>query len=300
MKLSALLSPKLVRCGLAARNKEEALEEILQVMAAGTPGVTLDELKAALADREKLGPFSMAKGCAFPHARTEKVVDFRVAVATVPAGIDFKAPDGHLIRLVVLFAIPKKHSNLYLTTLAQFLNLFGQEENLQKVLAAKSGEEFMAAVDTCSVRPAGAAPSALTPFVTPQMPLAKAMELMSLNRADALPVVDAETHLVGELTAAALLQLGVREHFLHLSSTAALKPGEALDAVLRSHAGAPLESLGVIASNGFRTVQEEEPLVDMAVKLCYAGARSAYVLRGRRLVGVVGTGELLKRITGGR
>src|SRR5262245_2628367 len=147
MKLSSLLSPKLVRCGLAATSKDAALEEVLQLMAAGTPGITLAELKAALAEREKLGPFSMAKGCAFPHARTEKVADFRVAVATAPAGIDFKAPDGHPIRLVVLFAIPKKHSNLYLTTLAQFLNVFSQEENLQRVLAAKSGEEFMMAVD---------------------------------------------------------------------------------------------------------------------------------------------------------
>lgn len=300
MRLSALLSPKLVRCGLSAKTKEGALEEILQVMAAGTPGVTLEELRAALAEREKLGPFSMAKGCAFPHARTEKVADFRIAVATAPAGIDFKAPDGHPIRLVVLFAIPKKHSNLYLTTLAQFLNLFGQEENLQRVLAAKTGEEFMTAVDGCAPRSATAAPASSTPSVTPQTSLARAMELMAQHRADALPVVDAEGNLVGELTASALLQLGVREHFLHLSSTAALKPGEALDAVLRSHAGAPLESLQVIASNGFKTVQEEEPLVDMAVKLCHAQARSAYVLRGRKLVGIVGTGELLKRITGGK
>jgi len=116
----------------------------------------------ALAEREKLGPFSMAKGSAFPHARTEKVSDFRIALGTLPAGLDFKAPDGHLIRLVVLFAIPKKHSNLYLTTLAQFLNLFGQEDNLQRVLAAKTGEEFLAAVDACAPRPLGAAPSALS------------------------------------------------------------------------------------------------------------------------------------------
>ncbi len=300
MKLSSLLSPKLVHCGLAARTKEAALEEVLQLMAAGTPGVTLAELKSALADREKLGPFSMAKGCAFPHARTEKVAEFRIAVATSPAGIDFKAPDGLPIRLVVLFAIPKKHSNLYLTTLAQFLNVFGQEENLQRVLAAKTGEEFLAAVDACAPRAAGAAPAVATPSVTPQTPLSKAIETMALARADVLPVVDVDGNLLGELTAAALLQLGVREHFLHLSSTAALKPGEALDAVLRSHAGAPLESLGVINPTGFRTVQEEEPLVEMAVRLCHAGARGAYVLRGRRLVGVVGTGEILKRITGGK
>ena len=60
------------------------------------------------------------------------------------------------------------------------------------------------------------------------------------------------------------------------------------------------QSLGVIQTGAYKTVQEEDPLLDMAVKLCHAGARGAYVLRGKRLVGTVTTGEVLKRITGGR
>ncbi len=301
MRLSSLLNPKLIRCGLAARTKEDALEEVLQVMAAGTAGVTLAELKTALAEREKLGPFSMAKGSAFPHARTEKVAEFRIAIGTAPQGIDFKAPDGNLIRLIVLFVIPKKHSNLYLHTLAQFLNLFGVEENLARAAGAKTGEEFVAALDALSPRAAvPAAGGAAVTSVSPQTPLARAIEALAQARVDALPVVDAEGNLVGELTAGSLLQLGVREHFLHLASTASLRPGEPIEVVLRLHAEAPLESLGVINANGYRTVQEDEPLIEMAVKLCHAGARGAYVLRGRKLVGSVTTGEILKRISGGK
>ncbi len=300
MKLSSLLNPKLIRCGLSAKTKEEALDEVIGVLAAGTPGVTDAELRAALAEREKLGPFSMAKGCAFPHARTEKVQEFRIALGTAPAGIDFKAPDGNPIRLVVLFVIPKKHSNLYLATLAQFLNVFGVEDNLQRVLKASTGDEFVAVVDGLAGKPAGATVSTALPTVTLQTPLARAVEVLTASRADAVPVVDAEGNLVGELTAAALLQLGVREHFLRLSSTVTLKGGDPIDAVLRSHADAPIEGLGVVSPNGFRTVQEEEPLVEMAVRLCHAGARSAYVLRGRKLAGVVTTGEILKRISGGK
>lgn len=300
MKLSSLLNPKLIRCGLSAKSKEEALEEMLEVMAAGTPGVTVGELKAALAEREKLGPFSMAKGSAFPHARTEKVTDFRIAVGTAPQGLDFKAPDGNLIRLVVLFVIPKKHSNLYLTTLAQFLNLFASEENLLKVAQAKSGEDLVATVDTLGIRPAAAPLTAGLPTVTPQTTLSKAVELFSATRAEAIAVVDVDGNFVGEVTAGAVLQLGVREHFLRLTTAATLQPGGSIEAVLRAHGDASLESLGMLSSNGFRTVQEDEPLIEMAVKLCHAGARGAYVLRGRRLVGSVSTGEILKKIAGGK
>ena len=300
MRLSSLLNPKLVKCGLAAKTKEDALEEILQLMAAGTPAVTHAELKAALAEREKLGPFSMAKGSAFPHARTEKVSDFRIAVGTAPQGIDFKAPDGNPVRLIVLFVIPKKHSNLYLQTLAQFLNLFAAEENLARAVGAKTPEELIGAIDSCSARPASPSGTTPVPSVTLQTPLARAVETLTQNRLDALPVVDAEGNLVGELTAGALLQLGVREHFLHLASTASLRPGDPIEAVLRLHSESPLESLGVVSANGFRTVQEDEPLVEMAVKLCHAGARGAYVLRGKKLVGCVSIGEILKRIAGGK
>ena len=90
----------------------------------------------------------------------------------------------------------------------------------------------------------------------------------------------------------------MREHFLHLSSSAALQTGGSIESALRSHAEAPLDSLGVLSTNGYRTVQEDEPIVEMAVKLCHAGARGAYVLRGRRLVGSVTTGEILKKIAG--
>ena len=297
MKLSSLLSPNLIRCGLSAKAKEEALEEMLQVMAEGTPGVTVADLKAALAEREKLGPFSMANGCAFPHARTEKVSNFHIALGTAPQGLDFKAPDGNPIRLIVLFVIPKKHSNLYLHTLAQFLNLFAVEEHLQKAIQAKTGEELITAIDGLLNRP----PAPAVGSVTPSTPLAKAMEFFAAGRAEAVPVIDGEGNLVGELTPGSILQLGVREHFLHLADAAGLQDGGgAIESVLRSHAEAPLESLEVISPNGFRTVQEDEPLVEMAVKLCHAGARGAYVLRGKKLVGSVTTSEILKKIAGGK
>jgi mannitol/fructose-specific phosphotransferase system IIA component (Ntr-type) len=300
MKLSTLLNPKLIKCGLVAKTKDEALVEMLEVMAAGTPGVTLDELKLALAEREKLGPFSMAKGSAFPHARTEKVSDFRIALGTLPQGLDFKAPDGNAIRLVVLFVIPKKHSNLYLTTLAQFLNLFSSEENLLKVAQAKSGEDLIAMVDTLGVRPPSAPPIMSMSSVTLSTTLSKAVELLAATKSEAIPVVDAEGNLLGELTAHSLLQLGVREHFLQLASSASLQAGASIETVFKSHADTSLEKLGLLTTQGYRSVQEDEPILEMAVKLSQTGARGAYVLRGKRLVGSVTTGEILKKISGSR
>ena len=62
MKLSALLHPKRIRCGLVARTKDDALGEMLQLTAAYVPGVPLEDLKLALAEREKVADFRIVAG----------------------------------------------------------------------------------------------------------------------------------------------------------------------------------------------------------------------------------------------
>jgi mannitol/fructose-specific phosphotransferase system IIA component (Ntr-type)/predicted transcriptional regulator len=290
MKISSLLDPRLVKCGLSARTKEEALDEIVQVMAGATPGVSAAELRAALAEREKLGPFSMAKGGAFPHARTESVSDFRIAVGTAPEGLDFKAPDGNLVRVVVLFAVPKKHSDLYLQTLGQFLNLFSVGQAARRIVKARTPEELVAAVDAASSRPTDSTRLRAVPCVTGRTPLSGALEVMSSNNLEAVPVVDAEGNLVGELASSALLGLGAREKG---------GPPLPLEEALRAYESTPLEGLDVIATSGYCAVQEDELLVEMAAKLSTARARTAYVLRGRKLVGTVSTADVLRRLSGG-
>jgi mannitol/fructose-specific phosphotransferase system IIA component (Ntr-type) len=306
MRLSSLLNPNLVRCGLAARTKEEALAEMSQILSAAEPTLSQPELLAALADREKLGPFSMGKGIAFPHARTEKVKDFSIVLGTSPEGLDFRAPDGHKVHVVILFAIPKKHSNLYLHTLAAFLNFFTAEGNMKKVLEAKTGEEMVASIDALSTKgretvvlhaPAGA-PAGLTPHTT----VSKALEALAAARTEALPVLDGEGHLVGELTSAAILQLALRDHLLSLAAPGVLSPGPSLEKALRQHADSAIHTIaGLVSTNGYRTVQEDDTPLQMAASLAQGGRlTSAYVLRGPKLVGTITASELLKRLGSAR
>lgn len=302
MKLSTLIQPKLVKPGLRAQTKEEALRELVDVLVGFDPTLVADEVLQALAERERLGPFSMGKGAAFPHARTEKVKDFTIVIGTAPDGIDFKAPDGNKIRVIVLFVIPKKHSNLYLHALAQFLSIFAVEGQASKIIAARTGEELVAVMESFGGKKEGAVRDSmgtLPPSVTLSTLLSRAVELLVQNRAEALPVVDSEGNLTGETTAAAILQLGVREHLLSLSHSATLKTSDPFDGLLRLHGDTALENLqGVVASDSYEAVQEDEPLLDVALRLVRSGARSAYVLKGRRLTGAVSSTDLLRRIAG--
>ncbi len=299
MKLSSLLQPRFIKCGLAATTKQECLAELVRHLVALQGGLTEPELLQALADREKLGPFSMGKGVAFPHARTEKVNDFTIVFGTSHAGVDFRAPDGHKVKVAILFVIPKKHSNLYLQALAAFLNVLAVEANLQRIVDATTPEDVIATLDMLAGKPREVTPveAAGVPSIALGTTLAKAVDALVAAKSDALPVVDAEGHLVGELSASAVLQLGVREHLLALASPASLQSGVALDSALREHADTPIEAIsGLVSANGFRTVQEDEPALEMAMRMARGAARGAYVLRGRRLVGCVTAVDLLRKL----
>ncbi|MBI2932990.1 MAG: PTS sugar transporter subunit IIA [Planctomycetes bacterium] len=299
MKLSSLLHPALVKCGMVATSKQEALAELVRLLVATQSNLSEPELLQALAEREKLGPFSMGKGVAFPHARTEKVSDFTIVLGTSPQGVDFRAPDGHRVKVAILFVIPKKHSNLYLQALAAFLNVLSVEANLQRVAEAKTPQEIMGILDTLSGRPREAAPlesNGVASIVT-GTPLAKAIEALIAARVDALPVVDPEGNLVGEIGAGTILQLGVKEHLLALASSASLQGGLGLEQALRQHADTPVEAIpGLVSPNGFKTVQEDESTLDVAVRLARGGGRGIYVLRGRKLVGIVTAHDLLRKL----
>ena len=287
MKLSTLLDPAIIKCGLDASTKEEVLEEMARLTAGGTPGVTAEDLRAALAERERLGPFSMIRGCALVHARTEKVDDFRVALATSKKGIDFKAPDGEAIRVIVMFVIPRRHSNLYLNALARFLDLFGVPANLDRVAGAADAAGVVAAVEALSGAPADPPPRS----VTPSTPLARALKLLQGER---LPVVDGTGRLVGEFRAESVVRLVVRERHVKVGGK-----GDPLQVALNAHADSTLEALGLVSPDGYAIAGPDDTPAEIAVKLAEAKADRAYVVREGRLTGSVTAAEVLRRLGGG-
>lgn len=143
MKLVDLIDINRIRIPLKAGDKNVILEELASAVAATEQGIDKEEIVDALTSRERQGPFSLGRGIAFPHARLDKIKSLRTAIGVIPDGCDFKSADGSLVHIVILFVIPKKHSNLYLSALAAFLNFFSSEENMRRTRSARTKEEII-------------------------------------------------------------------------------------------------------------------------------------------------------------
>jgi len=279
--LPATLKPELIHCNLKAGSKEESLRELVQVLAAHEPSIVIEEILQALDDRERKGPFSIAKGVAFPHARTEGVQEFTIVIGTKPGGLDFRAPDGQGVHIVILFVIPKKHSNLYLRTLAWFLNFFRNESKTEQVAAFQSPEEVVSAFGGETSQRKNLIFQKCSVTVTQETPLRSVLKLFAENRLEAIPVITQEQTLVGEITLESLFQ---KPPLRGMTS-----PGE----LLQAHGNRSIEEF--TTTDHYLEVESDQNPANIAEKLTTQNKQRAYWVKDNQLGGVATLPDLFAR-----
>lgn len=150
MKLSAFTDRRYMNLDLDAGDKQQALEGMVDLLAA-SPKVTdrATFLQDVLA-REELVTTGVGYGVAFPHAKSEAVKDVTFAFARTREDVDFGALDGAPVRLIFLIGAPKEQepSRVYLNLMARLSFLMKDEGNRAALLEAGSAADVMRIFDS--------------------------------------------------------------------------------------------------------------------------------------------------------
>ncbi len=117
MSSTPLITPELVALGLEAKDREEATSHLVNLMHAAGRVTDAAGFLADVQLREAQMATGMPGGVGLPHARSAHVVAPSLAVATIPGGVDFGAPDGPAT-LVFLIAAPASGDADHLKILA--------------------------------------------------------------------------------------------------------------------------------------------------------------------------------------
>jgi mannitol/fructose-specific phosphotransferase system IIA component (Ntr-type) len=130
--LDALQEGRLIE--LPDNDKKDALQLLAHIIEA-IPSVPTDTDVAGLVlKREENYNTALGKGFAVPHARAPFDGDLYCAVGWSPVGIDYGAPDGNLVNIVVMFLVPDNQRNAYLkevSNIAKALNELHDENSLK-------------------------------------------------------------------------------------------------------------------------------------------------------------------------
>jgi mannitol/fructose-specific phosphotransferase system IIA component (Ntr-type) len=126
---------------LAAASDQEAISKMLGALE-GLPQVRdLQELSAAVYDRQRTDPPLFSGGVAFPHARTNAVSSLVMVVATCPQQIPF----GQIpVRLIFLIGIPKRAGADYLELISFLARHVRGERVVDQLVKAEDMSSFLA------------------------------------------------------------------------------------------------------------------------------------------------------------
>ncbi len=151
MQISDFLTKKNIIMNLKAVEKQDIIEEMVNVLSKNKEIKDSDEIIKVLMDREKLGSTGIGEGIAIPHGKTSIVKKICMVFGRSTNGVNFGALDGAQVYLFFLLIAPKEDTeNLYLKTLANlsrllkdgyFRNLLKQAKDETEVLNIIKREE---------------------------------------------------------------------------------------------------------------------------------------------------------------
>jgi mannitol/fructose-specific phosphotransferase system IIA component (Ntr-type) len=142
-ELITLFSEDLFIPSLKAKDRDGALQEMVEHAASNGVIRDQDVILGMLKNRESLGSTGLGEGVAFPHGRSLAIPTLMALFAKSDKGVDYGAIDGKPVHLFFMFiAPPIEKENRYLPALGQVVELIRSEEVREQLMAVKSFEDF--------------------------------------------------------------------------------------------------------------------------------------------------------------
>ncbi|MCX7024267.1 MAG: PTS sugar transporter subunit IIA [Spirochaetes bacterium] len=129
--LAALERGRLIE--LPEIEKEKALELLAHLIEAIPDIGTKNRLMKSLMERENQANTAIGRGVACPHCRSPNEGALLCAVGWSPAGIDYGAPDGRKVHLVVMYYVPESERNAYLKEISALAKAISAGDSIESI-----------------------------------------------------------------------------------------------------------------------------------------------------------------------
>ena len=147
MKITDLLSVNAVNLNVSASDKNDVLNQAVDLMAAqGNIKDRASYLKAVL-EREKESTTGVGDGIAIPHGRCDGVRTPGLIAMVIPNGVDYEALDDEPVHLLFLIAANPQSGSAHIDILSKLSGMLMHDEFTEALKNAKSPEEFLKIID---------------------------------------------------------------------------------------------------------------------------------------------------------
>ncbi|MDR7239457.1 PTS fructose transporter subunit IIABC [Neobacillus drentensis] len=143
MKITELLSINTILLNIEGNQKEETIDQLVEVLFKAGKISDRSEFKAAILKREEQSTTGIGDGIAIPHAKTKVVNEAAIVFGKSAAGVNYESLDGKPAHLFFMIAAPEGANNTHLEALARLSGLLMKAEVRYELLKATTPEEII-------------------------------------------------------------------------------------------------------------------------------------------------------------
>jgi fructose-specific phosphotransferase system IIA component len=140
MRLTEIIKPQDIKVPLAAKTKAEAIEELVNLLAANGEISDPKKVLAAVLEREATRTTGIGNGLAIPHGKCDGTKDLVMAIGKPSAPIDFQSIDGRPVTLIWLLSSPPDKTGPHIHALARISRLMTIDKFRQALAAATTSQ----------------------------------------------------------------------------------------------------------------------------------------------------------------
>lgn len=146
MRLTEILKPTNIKVPILAKVKNEAIAELVNMLAENGEITDPAKVLASVLDREATRTTGIGNGLAIPHGKCTGTDHLVMAIGRPTTPIDFQSIDGRPVNLIWLLTSPPDKTGPHIHALARISRLMTIDRFRQALTTAKSAQEIYDAI----------------------------------------------------------------------------------------------------------------------------------------------------------
>ncbi|MDX1619012.1 MAG: PTS sugar transporter subunit IIA [Balneolaceae bacterium] len=143
MNIVGLLNSENVIPNLEAKDKEEALDKLINLFESKVDEEELEKIREAVLEREKIMSTGVGKGLAIPHGKAAGISRNYAAFAILENPIDYNAVDEQPVNLIFLLVGPQSSNSFHIKMLSRISRLMNNNEFREKLIRCTDTEQIL-------------------------------------------------------------------------------------------------------------------------------------------------------------
>jgi len=146
MRLTDILKPQNILIPMQAKTKNEAIGELVSLLAKNGEIQDAKAVLDAVLERETTRTTGIGNGLAIPHGKCGGTTQLVMAIGKLATPIDFQAIDGRPVSLIWLLSSPPDKTGPHIHALARISRLMTIDKFRQTLNSAKTAKEMFDAI----------------------------------------------------------------------------------------------------------------------------------------------------------